>query len=52
VNGQRFVSAPGILPTSVVRHQPRLWISQSRYQSPYADTADTIRAADGARRRY
>ncbi len=45
-NVQRFVSGPGILPSSVVRHQPGLWISQSRYQSPYADTADSIRAAD------
>lgn len=45
-NVQRFVSAPGILPSSVVRHEPRLWISETRYQSPYADTADTIRAAD------
>jgi hypothetical protein len=46
VNIQRFVAAPGILPATVVRHHPGLWISQTRYQAPYADTADTIRAAD------
>ncbi|HXQ62037.1 MAG TPA: hypothetical protein VN796_06870 [Acidimicrobiales bacterium] len=47
VNVQRFVAAPGIVPASVTRHHRSLWISQLRYQSPYADTADTIRAADG-----
>jgi hypothetical protein len=47
VNVQRFVAAPGILPATVVRHDPGLWISKARYQAPYADTADTIRAADG-----
>jgi hypothetical protein len=46
VNVQRFVAAPGILPANVARHYPGLWISKARYQSPYADTADTIRAAD------
>jgi hypothetical protein len=50
LNVQRFVSAPGILPTSVVRHYPGLWISQARYQSPYADTAATIRKADEGHR--
>jgi len=46
VNAQRFVSGSGILPANVARHYPDLWISKARYQSPYADTADTIRAAD------
>jgi len=46
VNAQRFVAAPGILPASVARHHPTWWISQTRYQAPYADTAATIRAAD------
>jgi hypothetical protein len=46
VNVQRFVAAPGILPASFARHHPDLWISQARYQAPYADTAATIRAAD------
>jgi hypothetical protein len=46
VNVQRFVAAPGILPASVVRHHPDLWITRARYQAPYADTAATIRAAD------
>ncbi len=49
VNAQRFVAAPGILPANVARDHPGLWISKPRYQSPYADTADTIRAADGRR---
>jgi hypothetical protein len=49
VNVQRFVAAPGILPASVARDHPGLWISKARYQSPYADTASTIRAADGRR---
>jgi hypothetical protein len=46
VNVQRFVAAPGILPTSVIRQHPSLWISQTRYQAPYAETAAAIRAAD------
>lgn len=46
VNVQRFVDAPAILPTSVARHQPNLWISKPRYQAPYAETAAAIRAAD------
>jgi len=50
VNVQRFVSAPGILPSSVVHHDPHLWLSQTRYQSPYTDTAATIRAADRSHR--
>ncbi len=49
-NVQRFVAAPGILPASVARDHPDLWISQTRYQSPYADTAAVIRAADRRRR--
>jgi hypothetical protein len=54
VNVQRFVAAPGILPVNVARDHPGLWISKARYQAPYADTADAIRAADeggGSRRR-
>jgi len=46
VNIQRFVAAPGIVPASLAHDHPGLWISQPRYQSPYAETADTIRAAD------
>jgi hypothetical protein len=46
VNVQRFVAAAGILPASVAHDHPGLWISQSRYQAPYADTADAIGAAD------
>ncbi len=49
VNVQRFVAAPGILPASVEIHHPGWWISKARYQAPYADTADTIRAADAQR---
>jgi hypothetical protein len=48
VNVQRFVAAPGILPASVAHDHRDLWISQPRYQAPYADTADTIRAGDRA----
>ncbi len=46
VNVQRFVGAPGILPTSFTRAHRNLWISRARYQSPYTETAATIRAAD------
>ena len=45
-NVQRFVAGPGILPATVTRHYPHLWISEARYQSPYADTAAAIRDAD------
>jgi hypothetical protein len=51
VNTQRFVAAAGILPAGVAREHPGLWISKPRFQSPYADTADTIRAADARRGR-
>jgi hypothetical protein len=44
-NIQRFVSSPGILPANVSSHDPGLWLSQARYQAPYADTADAIRKA-------
>ena len=44
-NVQRFVAAPGILPATVARHHG-LWLSQARYQAPYAATADAIRTAD------
>jgi hypothetical protein len=46
VNVQRFVAAPGVLPATVARHHPGWWISEHRYQAPYADTAATIRADD------
>jgi hypothetical protein len=46
LNVERFVGAPGILPATVARDHPGLWISQARYQAPYADTAATISAAD------
>lgn len=48
VNGQRFVSAPGILPASFASSHPGIWISQVRYGAPYTDTATTIRRADAA----
>jgi hypothetical protein len=50
VNVQRFVTGPGILPAQVARDHPGLWLSKARYQSPYPDTAATIRAADASRR--
>jgi hypothetical protein len=46
VNIERFVSAPGILPASFAHDHPSLWISDPRYQSPYAATAAGIRSAD------
>ncbi len=46
VNVQRFVAGPGILPASVMQHHRNWWISQRRYQAPYADTDAAIRAAD------
>ena len=48
VNIERFVAAPGILPASVAHDHPGLWLSQPRYQAPYADTAATISAGDRA----
>jgi hypothetical protein len=50
LNVQRFVSGPGILPAQLARQHPGLWISKARYQSPYGDTAHTIRAADATGR--
>lgn len=49
-NVERFTEAPGILPASVVTGHPGWWISQARYQAPYADTASAIAAADRADR--
>jgi len=46
VNVQRFVAAPAILPASVARDHPGLWISEPRYQAPYSETAESIKAAD------
>ncbi|HUY63492.1 MAG TPA: hypothetical protein VMV14_03145 [Acidimicrobiales bacterium] len=47
-NIERFTEEPGILPRSFALSHPWWWISQARYQSPYADTASTIAAADRA----
>jgi len=52
VNIQRFVAAPGILPASVARDHPGWWLSQPRYQAPYAETAQTIRSADATDRSF
>jgi hypothetical protein len=49
-NVERFTEAWGILPGRLATDHPSLWISQARYQAPYADTAATIADADRADR--
>ncbi|MHB8682639.1 MAG: hypothetical protein ACYDA2_11170 [Acidimicrobiales bacterium] len=50
LNVQRFTDAPGLLPLSYGKAHPGVWISQARYQAPYAVTAQAITAADAADR--
>ncbi len=45
---QRFLSGQGVLPGKVVTSSASggLWLDQARYQAPYPDTRDALRAAD------
>lgn len=47
-NIDRFTQAPGILPKRIAADHPGWWISQPRYQAPYATTASAIADADRA----
>jgi hypothetical protein len=46
VGADRFLVSPGVSPARVQQGQHGLWITQARYQAPYADTRVAIRSAD------
>jgi 4-amino-4-deoxy-L-arabinose transferase-like glycosyltransferase len=46
VGADRFLAGPGVLPVRAQQSQHGLWITQARYQAPFADTRATIRSAD------
>jgi hypothetical protein len=46
LGAQRFVSGNGVLPGGLVNPASAVWLEQPRYQAPYADTRQTITAAD------
>ena len=46
LGAQRFLGGNGVLPQSWVRSSGSLWLTQPRYQAPYADTRSTIRSSD------
>jgi len=42
----RYLAGSGVLPVRAQRSEHGLWLTQARYQAPYADTRATIRSAD------
>ena len=46
VGADRFLTAPGLLPARTHYGQQGPWLTQARYQAPYADTRAAIRTAD------
>ena len=46
VGADRFLTGTGVLPVSTDLGQHGLWLTQARYQAPYADTRAAIRSAD------
>ena len=46
LGAQRFLSGAGVLPSAATTHEPGLWLTQARYQAPFADTRSAIRLAD------
>lgn len=46
VGADRFLTASGVLPVRTHYGQRGLWLTQARYQAPYADTRAAIRSAD------
>ena len=46
VGVDRFLVGSGVFPARAQQSQHGLWIAQSRYQAPYADTRAAIRSAD------
>ena len=46
LGAQRFLGGNGVLPQRMVASSGSVWLEQPRYQAPYADTRQTIRAAD------
>jgi hypothetical protein len=46
LGAQRFLGGGGVLPERWVTSSGRLWLTQPRYQAPYADTRQAIREAD------
>jgi hypothetical protein len=45
--GDRFLFAGGVLPVHTEPGTNGIWLTQARYQAPYADTRSAIRSADG-----
>jgi hypothetical protein len=46
LGSQRFVAGAGVLPQRLLHTSGGLWLTDPRYQAPYADTRAAIRAAD------
>jgi hypothetical protein len=46
LGAQRFLDGDGVLPQRWVVVSGGLWLQQTRYQAPYADTRATIRSID------
>ena len=46
VGADRFLVGAGVFPARAQQSQHGLWITQARYQAPYADTRTAIRSAD------
>lgn len=47
LGADRFLAADGVLPVRAHAGTHGLWLTQARYQAPYADTRATIESADG-----
>jgi len=46
LGADRFLFAAGVLPVRAHQGQHGMWITQARYQAPYADTRAGIRSSD------
>jgi hypothetical protein len=46
LGAQRFLDGTGVLPAASSVSSHGLWLTQARYQAPYADTRAAIRSAD------
>jgi hypothetical protein len=46
LGAQRFLSGTGVLPAKATTSSHGYWLTQARYQAPYAATRSAIRSAD------
>ncbi len=46
LGAERFLIGGGVLPAAVTNASHGLWLTQARFQAPYADTRSAVRAAD------